>query len=81
MAAGLRPGQLVTTPSWFDDDIELYASMPGSADTSNLRVVGRIVPHDVALVLALGRKDGSKIYVLGPRGSGWTFGAFFNTVT
>lgn len=81
MRSSFSPGQLVTAKAWLDDDIELYDRPPGSKTaSSNARIIGRLVPADVAVVVALGRADGSKLYVLGPRGGGWTFGAYLQLV-
>jgi hypothetical protein len=76
-----RPGQLVRLSALHSDDlaVELYSFPPGAAlaDDGDSRVVGRLDHADVALVIALGNRDGSKLYVFGPHGGGWTFGAFF----
>jgi len=34
----------------------------------------------VAMVIAVPKRDGSSVYVLGPNGGGWTFGAMLKVV-
>ena len=78
MAGIFRAGQLVTidertssTPT-----TELY-SCPGG--TEDVRVIGQLRAKDVALVVASWH-GGTSIYVIGPMGGGWTFGALLRVV-
>jgi hypothetical protein len=40
-----------------------------------VKVVGRLRKRDVGLVIAVERTDGGSVYVVGPNGVGWAFGA------
>ena len=55
---------------------ELY-SVPGGAD--DVRVIGHLKSKDVALVVATWH-GGTAVYVIGPNGGGWAFGALLKAV-
>jgi hypothetical protein len=74
-----RPGQLVCHAGLEDDNIDLYSS-PWSGDLGKARIIGHMKLHDVALVIAIAKTDGSMVYVLGSNGGGWAFGAFLRIV-
>jgi hypothetical protein len=78
MAGIFKAGQLVTIDERTNSApiTELY-SVPGGAD--DVRVIGRLSPKDVALVIASWH-GGTSIYVIGPSGGGWTFGALLKVV-
>lgn len=65
-----KAGQLVVL-AW-EDSTQLY-SVP--SDIKDVRVIGWLEKRDVALVVTADRSDGSRVYVVGPHGGGWTFGA------
>lgn len=69
-----KPGQLVRFNEDYGDGASLY-NVPGGFD-KNALATSMILRRDVAVVIAVGRSDGSQVYVLGPHGGGWTFGAF-----
>jgi len=78
MAGIFESGQLVgvnphTNPT---GNVDLY-SVPGGSD--DVRVIGTLRPHDVALVISSYR-SGTSVYVLGPHGGGWAFGAFLKVL-
>ncbi len=78
MAGIFRSGQLVgvnplTNPV---GKVDLY-SVPGGSD--DVRVIGSLKPTDVALVISSYR-GGSSVYVVGPHGGGWAFGAFLKVI-
>lgn len=79
MSGRFRPGQLVCHAGLEDDSIDLYSS-PWSGDISKARIIGHMKINDVALVVAIAKADGSMVYVLGPNGGGWAFGAFLRIV-
>lgn len=73
MGSALKPGHLVRFNEDYGEGTLLY-NVPGGVGT-NVLAIGRLRAHDVAVVIAVGRSDGSQVYVLGPRGGGWTEGA------
>jgi hypothetical protein len=77
-----RAGQLVTPEDWVDPALELYNEPDVlAASWSTLAyVLGTLEPGDVAMVIAVPKRDGSSVYVLGPNGGGWTFGAMLKVV-
>jgi hypothetical protein len=44
------------------------------------RIIGRLEQKEMALVIAIERADGGSVYVIGPHGGGWAFGAFLTVV-
>jgi hypothetical protein len=83
MSGVFKAGQLVKPCDWLDEDVDLF-SIPGGArpimGTTLPRIISRLVKHDIALVIATERSDGGSVYVLGPNGGGWAFGAFIEVV-
>ena len=83
MSGVFRAGQLVTPVKWLDEDVDLF-SVPGGArpiaGTMLPRTIGKLGLGKVALVIAIERADGGSVYVLGPGGGGWAFGAFLEVV-
>ena len=83
MSGIFRAGQLVSPVEFEEEGIDLY-SLPGGAKafrgTEDLRVIGRLEKKDLALVVATERTDGGSVYVVGPHGGGWAFGAFLTIV-
>lgn len=81
----LLPGQLVSMYSAYGFGsmgqavVPLYATIPGPLFT-NEDECGFIEETDVVLVVALSSFDGTCVYVTGPNGSGWTFGAYLKLV-
>jgi hypothetical protein len=73
MSGIFRPGQLVTSVDWCDDPLELYAESRdvGNMSAGTVRIIGRLFPHDVALVICVARADRSAVYLLGSHGNGW----------
>lgn len=82
MSGIFKVGQMVSVLDWHDDNLELYDAPAGrlSADDVGTRVIGTLKHGDVALVVATERTDGGCVYVIGPNGGGWAFGAFLNIV-
>lgn len=78
MAGIFRAGQLVgVNPSTNSgNNVDLY-SVPGGSD--DVRIIGSLKPTDVALVISSYR-GGSSVYVVGPHGGGWAFGAFLKVI-
>ena len=83
MSGIFRAGQLVKPVGWVEEDLDLF-SVPGGARPLAGRQLPRIISHlgkrDIALVIAIERSDGGSVYVLGPKGGGWAFGAFLEVV-
>lgn len=83
MSGVFKAGQLVKLVDWLDEPIDLF-NAPGGARP----IVGQVLPRiisklgkrDIALVIAIERSDGGSVYVLGPHGGGWAFGAFLEVV-
>jgi len=73
MSGLFKAGQLVRIVDFEEGPVYLW-NEPGNLN-ANARSTGMIRAKDVALVIALNRADGSNIYVVGPSGGGWTFGA------
>lgn len=73
MAGIFRPGQLVGLNELTSSTgtTELY-NVPGGTD--DVRIIGRLFSRDVALVVAVHQR-GASVYVVGPSGGGWAFGA------
>lgn len=73
-----RPGQLVGPNELIDPRGSLpLHSVPGGAD--DVRTIGRLTTKDVALVIGVTTGCAS-VYVVGPNGGGWTFGAMLKLV-
>lgn len=64
---------LVESTDLFDQPFEL--DNPGGQPVSHLS------NKDTAIVVSLSNADGRCVYVIGPHGAGWTFGAFLKKVT
>jgi len=83
MSGIFKAGQLVKPVSWLDEPIDLF-SVPGGARPMAgdvlPRRISRLETREVALVIAIERSDGGSVYVLGPHGGGWAFGAFLEVV-
>jgi hypothetical protein len=62
---------LVESTDLYDQPFELDA--PG-------RPVSRLTNRDTAVVVSLSSFDGRCVYVIGPHGAGWTFGAYLKKV-
>jgi len=65
-----EPGQLVSLRPWCTEVVPLYRRHSDDGPST-----GELRPDDVAVVLGLGRSDGSAVYVMAGAGMGWTFGA------
>jgi hypothetical protein len=57
------------------DDVDLF-DQPFELDSPQGNRVSRLTKHDTACVVSLSHSDGRCVYVIGPHGAGWTFGAF-----
>jgi hypothetical protein len=58
---------------WCDDPLELYLeSRDVGSTSSNVKCIGRLYPHDVAIVIGVARADRSAVYLVGSHGNGWT---------
>jgi hypothetical protein len=82
MSGLFRAGQLVSMASWTNDGCDLFNApgMVAKSTDERVRVIGRLDKHDVGLIVALERADGGSVYVIGPHGGGWAFGAFLVVV-
>lgn len=63
---------LVDETDLFDGPFEL--GVPGDHPVSHL------TKADTAIVVSLSNSDGRCVYVVGPHGAGWTFGAYLKRV-
>ena len=83
MSGIFRSGQLVSPVGWMTEGCDLF-NTPGGASPGDAidppRVIGQLCHCDVALVVAIDRADCSAVYVIGPHGGGWAFGAFLTVV-
>lgn len=78
MAGIFRPGHLVRLNELTDPSETLpLHSVPGG--TVDVRTIGRMTTNDIALVIGVTAGCAS-VYVIGPGGSGWTFGAMLKLV-
>ncbi len=79
MSDRFKPGQLVTPMDWCDEPLELYAE-PRAAygGPVNIRVIGKLYPHDVALVVYVDSR--LTLYLVGSHGNGWTPSGFIQVV-
>lgn len=73
-----RPGQLVG-PNELTDPRESLPLHSVPAGATDVRIVGRLAPRDVALVITT-TVGCMSVYVVGPNGAGWTFGAMLKPV-
>ncbi len=83
MSGIFKAGQLVRPVAWNDETVDLFNVPGGARPTANgekARVIGRLEQKAVALVIAVERADGGSVYVIGPTGGGWAFGAFLTIV-
>lgn len=60
------------------DVIDLYDEQFGPNEQA--RAVSRLTSADTAVVVSLSSHDGRCVYIIGPHGAGWTFGAFLKRV-
>lgn len=83
MSGVFKAGQLVSPVQWTEEGCDLF-SVPGGArpiaGTVLPRIIGRLEKRDIGLVIAIERSDGGSVYVIGPHGGGWAFGAFLVVV-
>lgn len=83
MSGIFKPGQMVKLVEWAGEHVDLF-NTPALGRTKASqplpRVIGRLLQKDVALLIARERSDGSNVYVLGPHGGGWTYGALLTVV-
>lgn len=75
-----RAGDMVRGSDLSTDVIELFDSPPGPLYHGEA-VIAHLKRGESALVVSLDRHDGRCVYVMGPHGGGWTFGAFLQRVT
>lgn len=70
-----RAGDLVTVATDLGDRIDLYDTPPGPSGVM-CDVVSFLQAGEPALVISLDRSDARCVYVVGPHGPGWAFGAY-----
>jgi len=73
----LRAGDMVTAADLVDE-VELFAQARDAGLQTAYGVVMK--KGEVALVIALDRHDARTVYIIGPMGAGWAFGAFLKRV-
>lgn len=72
-----RAGDMVTVN--LVDAIDLY-DQPFELDSPVGHPVSHLTKADTAIVVSLSNFDGRCVYVVGPHGAGWTFGAYLKRV-
>lgn len=80
MSRIFKSGQLVTLIDWCNTPVELCSESNPRANI-NSRVIGRLSPHGVAIIIFVGRSDSSSVYLLGSDGGGWAESAFLKAIT
>lgn len=74
-----KAGDMVTMNSlvegYLDEGIDLFPDLDNGSDPTSSLMQG-----EYAIVISLSSHDGVRVYVLGPRGAGWTFGAFLKVI-
>lgn len=72
----LKAGDMVTVN--LVETIDLFAEQfePGSQS----HPVTHLTDRDTAIVVSLSNHDGRCVYVIGPYGAGWTFGALLKKI-
>ena len=74
----LRAGDMVTVH--IVAEIDLFAE-PFSPDSSgDPDPVSHLTCHDTAVIVSLSTYDGKCVYVVGPHGAGWAFGAYLKRI-
>ena len=73
----MRVGDMVTVNLVEATDLFAEPFGPGEAG----HPVSHLTSHDTAVVVSLSSHDGKCVYVIGPHGAGWTFGALLKRVT
>lgn len=74
----LRAGDMVVLN--LVDEADLFDS-PFELDNPGGHPVSHLTKRDTAVVVSLSNLDGRCVYVVGPHGAGWTFGAFLKRMT
>ena len=83
MSGLFKAGQLVVSVHWSEEPIPLYNKTGTNVpfyEASDVRVIGHLEKSDIAIIIGTTR-SGVDVYVVGPHGSGWTFGALLSVVT
>jgi len=62
------------------DSIELYDRPPRPERFAELIATSMLKNGQTAMVISLDTNDARCVYIVGPSGTGWTFGAFLNRV-
>jgi len=70
---------MVKLNSFMSGDVALYDS-PFELEIPDGHAVATLVKNDTAIVVSLSNFDGRCVYVVGPNGAGWTFGALLEKV-
>ena len=52
----------------------------GALYDGELRVVGRLMDDDVALIIIVYGSDGNDVFIVGPNGTGWTQGGLLRII-
>ena len=73
----LRAGDMVVLN--LVDETDLF-DQPFEIDSPQGHPVSHLTKHDTACVVSLSSSDGRCVYVVGPHGAGWTFGALLKKV-
>ena len=82
MGGIFKVGQMVAPLDWHIEPLDLFDVPAGRIKVMDkpCRVIGRLEHNDIALVISTERTDGGCVYVIGPNGSGWAFGAFLRII-
>ena len=72
-----RAGDLVTLN--LVDSTDLFAEAFGPDEGAG-QPISHLTARDTAVVVSLSSHDGRCVYVVGPHGPGWTFGALLRRV-
>lgn len=71
-------GDMVTPNPMMADEVLLYNEPP--SPQSNFEHVSFLSPNNTAIVVSLSSADAKCVYIIGPNGAGWTFGAYLKMV-
>lgn len=73
----LSAGNMVIT---LLESVELFDRPPRPNNWTELIATAKLKNGQTAIVIALDSSDGRSVYVVGPTGTGWTYGAFLKRI-
>lgn len=62
------------------ESIELFDRPPRPNNINECIATATLKNKQTAMVISLDSSDGRCVYIIGPTGTGWTFGAFLNRI-